>query len=1034
MDNMRSKTLLRWLAAAGATTLASLASAQIRISEIHYDNAGTDAGEAIEVSAPAGTDLSGWTVVLYNGSNGQSYDTDFLPASVVPATCGARGVLVINYPANGIQNGAPDAIALVDTIGAVREFISYEGVFAATNGPALGMTSTDIGALQNGSEAIGLSLQRDAAGVWALANSTFGACNDDGGTQPPDPEVASIVIGPNTSTMSVGATRQFNATAFDTNNQPINNVSYTWTSSQPSIATVSGTGLVTGIAAGDSLIRATAPNGVSGVAIVTVQPVVQPPASEFHINEIHYDNLGTDAGEAIEIEGPSGASIQDFTLVLYNGSNSAPYGTPMTLSGVLPTSCTNRGVVVVTYPQDGIQNGSPDAIALVNAAGEVVEFVSYEGVLTGAGGPANGLTSVDIGVSQTNAAAGLSLQRGSTGVWSSGISTFGQCNGDTPIPQKTIVITGRDPNDDVPLPVGYEDQIFAQLRENGANVPSTFTWTSETPDIATIDADGVFRALAVGSARFRATAADGTTSTITLPTRIAVASATALYANNAEFGEPSDADPSDDLIVRRPQFTSSYSPVRNSPNWVAYEIDPTHFGAEDRCDCFTMDPELPSSLLKIDTNDYTGSGAIAGHGIDRGHLARSFDRTSGSLDNATTFLLTNIIPQTADQNQGPWAQMENDLGAFVRSQGKEVYVIAGVAGNKGTLKNEGKVIIPTHTWKVALVLPHDQGLADIRDYRDVQAIAVVMPNEPGIRNVPWQTYLTTVDSVETLSGYDLLALLPDAIETAVESNTQPPIVAISGPAGALAEGDSTSFSAAGSIDPNGSIVSYEWEFGDGSVGTGVAVTHTFAQDGVFTVRLTATDDSGLVSTATFAVTVSNVLPTVGAVANGSVNVGVAYTASGSFSDPGADAWTATVNWGDGSAAETVALSGQTFTLTHAFGAAGTYTVAIAIADDDGSTTVTHTVTVTQPAPALGAALPLIDQLVAAKKMPLAVGLAFKIQIVAAQQLITRGSAQTGKVLLQATVVELDLLARLRVVKATDVAPLRAVLVSAIASL
>ena len=83
-----------------------------------------------------------------------------------------------------------------------------------------------------------------------------------------------------------------------------------------------------------------------------------------------------------------------------------------------------------------------------------------------------------------------------------------------------------------------------------------------------------------------------------------------------------------------------------------------------------------------------------GYGIDRGHLARSFDRTSASLDNAFTFYFTNIVPQAADLNQGPWAIMENDLGDLARLQNKEVYIIAGVAGNKGTVKNEGKIVIP----------------------------------------------------------------------------------------------------------------------------------------------------------------------------------------------------------------------------------------------------------------------------------------------------------------------------------------------------
>ncbi len=40
------------------------------INEIHYDNAGTDTGEAVEIAGPAGTDLTGWSLVLYNGNGG----------------------------------------------------------------------------------------------------------------------------------------------------------------------------------------------------------------------------------------------------------------------------------------------------------------------------------------------------------------------------------------------------------------------------------------------------------------------------------------------------------------------------------------------------------------------------------------------------------------------------------------------------------------------------------------------------------------------------------------------------------------------------------------------------------------------------------------------------------------------------------------------------------------------------------------------------------------------------------------------------
>ncbi|MDP3910830.1 MAG: hypothetical protein Q8Q14_10620, partial [Gemmatimonadales bacterium] len=136
----------------------------VRISEIHYDNTGTDAGEAIEVSGPAGTNLTGWTIVLYNGATGAVYDTDALP-TLIPATCGDRGVVVLNYPVNGIQNGAPDGIALVDGGGAVVEFLSYEGTFAAVGGPADGLTSTDIGVAQGSATPLGSSLERIGAGT-----------------------------------------------------------------------------------------------------------------------------------------------------------------------------------------------------------------------------------------------------------------------------------------------------------------------------------------------------------------------------------------------------------------------------------------------------------------------------------------------------------------------------------------------------------------------------------------------------------------------------------------------------------------------------------------------------------------------------------------------------------------------------------------------------------------------------------------------------------------------------------------------------
>ena len=901
----------------------------VRFSEIHYDNGGTDVGEAIEISGPAGTDLTGYQVVLYNGTGGASYNTTSFLGGVIPATCDTRGVVVVNYPSNGIQNGSPDGFALVDATGTVIEFLSYEGTFVAVGGPANGLTSVDIGVAEAGTEPVGQSLQRSGAGTWSgPITNTFGACNDSD-VPPPPPVVVSVVVTPATATVTTGFAQQFHATAFDAANQPIAGVTFTWSSSAPAVATVDGSGLATTLAPGDAQIVAAAPNGVADTALLTVVPPSGLPDTRF--SEIHYDNTGIDVGEAIEIEGPAGTDVTGWSIVLYNGdpASRTAYST-QTLTGVLPDQCDGRGVLVVNYPSNGIQNGSPDGFALADATGRLVEFLSYEGTFTAVGGPADGVASTDlIAFEPSTSPIGVSLQRDPFNHWSALASTFGLCNGaPPPPPSNTITFTGRVPSDPA-LPVGFEDQLFATLRDGtGAPVPTTFTWSSDSPAIASIDQDGVFRALAAGTATLRATAAEGTTATIALPTRVAELSTTAQYAGNAEFGEPTDGDPSDDFILRHVEYTASYNPNRGTPNWVSYDLDASHFGPEDRCDCFTFDPDLPAAVPHYTTAAYTGAGAFAGFGIDRGHLARSFDRTAGSLDNAFTFLFSNIVPQAADLNQGPWAVMENALGDLARFQNKEVYIVAGVAGSRGTLKNEGKITIPASTWKVAVILPRDRGLADVHAPQDLEIIAVIMPNEPGIRNVDWHTYQTTVDVVETASGYDLLAALPDWIERIVEANDHYPTANAGGPYTGV-EGSAVGFSAAGSTDPDGDILTYAWDFGDGASASGATPLHAYADNGVYTATVIATDPYGAADTATATVTVDNAPPVITSfvVPSAPVTLGSTVTVGVTFTDPGGvDTHTITVDWGDGTAG-----SG----MTHVYGTPGLYAPAVTVRDDDG---------------------------------------------------------------------------------------------------
>ena len=143
------------------------------INEFHYDNVDTDAGEFIEVAAPAGTDLTGWSIVLYNGSGGALYDTDALSGTVADQQNG-WGTVVVNYAVNGIQNGAPDGIALVRPDNSVEQFLSYEGTFTAAGGPANGMTSESVGVSEDGTTPAGWSLQLTGTGL-AYGDFTWAA-------------------------------------------------------------------------------------------------------------------------------------------------------------------------------------------------------------------------------------------------------------------------------------------------------------------------------------------------------------------------------------------------------------------------------------------------------------------------------------------------------------------------------------------------------------------------------------------------------------------------------------------------------------------------------------------------------------------------------------------------------------------------------------------------------------------------------------------------------------------------------------------
>jgi endonuclease I len=134
---------------------------EVWINELHYDNNGVDLNEFVEVAGPAGDNVDGWLLVAVDGATGAFYARRHL-TGVFPNQQNGVGTLAFPFP--GLQDGAPDGIALITADGVVMQFLGYEGAFTGNGGLLTGRTATDIGVSELPTSAPGLSLQLGGTG------------------------------------------------------------------------------------------------------------------------------------------------------------------------------------------------------------------------------------------------------------------------------------------------------------------------------------------------------------------------------------------------------------------------------------------------------------------------------------------------------------------------------------------------------------------------------------------------------------------------------------------------------------------------------------------------------------------------------------------------------------------------------------------------------------------------------------------------------------------------------------------------------
>ncbi|HEX3476448.1 MAG TPA: DNA/RNA non-specific endonuclease [Kofleriaceae bacterium] len=239
----------------------------------------------------------------------------------------------------------------------------------------------------------------------------------------------------------------------------------------------------------------------------------------------------------------------------------------------------------------------------------------------------------------------------------------------------------------------------------------------------------------------------------------------AALSRHTMLGIPSPASTSDanNFLSVKSGYVVSYSGSRKVPNWVSWELNTSYLGSTARQDDFRVDDTFPASEPQASLADYSGSG------YDRGHMCPSADRTLTVAANQQTFFLTNMVPQAANNNQGPWAAMENDLRAIAQT-GKELFIISGGTFSASSNRIGSGVVVPDQTFKVVVVLDAvGQGPSSVT--ASTRVIGVMMPNENNqiSRTADWRSFRVSVDSIEAATGDNFLSDVDPAVQAVIEA-------------------------------------------------------------------------------------------------------------------------------------------------------------------------------------------------------------------------------------------------------------------------
>lgn len=204
-------------------------------------------------------------------------------------------------------------------------------------------------------------------------------------------------------------------------------------------------------------------------------------------------------------------------------------------------------------------------------------------------------------------------------------------------------------------------------------------------------------------------------------------------------------------VVNHHYYSLSYNEQMEQPEWVAYILKPSHIKYIDRKRPFF----IKDKSVKTKSADYRN---YKKSGYDKGHLCPAGDRRFSAEAFKETFLTSNISPQNHQFNAGIWNRLEQKTRYWAKKYGT-LYVVTGGVLTDNNLKRIGreKVAVPKRFYKILL---HKNG-------NKYKAIAFLIQAKDS--NKPLYSFVTSIDTIEKLTGIDFFYQLPDSIENKIEA-------------------------------------------------------------------------------------------------------------------------------------------------------------------------------------------------------------------------------------------------------------------------